>query len=123
MQMVKRTGSTNPVVRALIRNLKKASKTWGAPIWKTVAELINKPKRQHIHVNISKINRYSKKDDIVVVPGKVLGAGKIDHPVIVAALAFSKSAREKIISVGGQCISINQAIKIRPTGSDVKIIG
>ncbi|MGB9729317.1 MAG: 50S ribosomal protein L18e [Thermoprotei archaeon] len=121
--MVKKTGPTNPVIRVLVRNLRKASKTWGAPIWKTVAELIEKPKRQRIHVNISRINRYTEKDDIVVVPGKVLGAGKIDHPVIVAAVSFSKAAREKIINAGGQCVSINQIVKIRPNGSNVKIVG
>jgi len=121
--MVKKTGPTNPIVRALIRKLRKASKTWGAPIWKTVAELIEKPRRQRIYVNVSKINRYSEKEELVIVPGKVLGAGKIDHPVIVAALSFSKAAREKIVNAGGQCISISQAIKIKPTGSGVKIIG
>ncbi len=121
--MVKKTGPTNPVVRVITRNLRKASKTWGAPIWKTVAELIEKPRRKRIHVNVSRINRYSETNDIVVVPGKVLGAGKITHPVTVAALSFSKAAREKIINAGGQCISISQIIKIKPNGSGVKIIG
>lgn len=74
-------------------------------------------------VNISRLNRYTKENDQVVVPGKVLGAGLIDHPVTVAAFAFSNEAREKISRAKGKCISIPDLIKINPSGTNVKILG
>ncbi len=121
--MVKRTGPTNPLTRKTIRFLRKASKRYGAPIWRRVAELLEKPTRQRIEVNVSKINRYTSNGEYVVVPGKVLGAGHIDHPVVVAALSFSKSAADKIRAAGGRVLSLEQMVEERPDGSNVKILG
>lgn len=121
--MVKRTGPTNPFVRMTIRMLKKASKEYGAPIWAAVAELLQKPRRKRIHVNLSKINRYTKPNELVIVPGKVLGSGNINHPVKVAALSFSRTAVKKIKNAGGECLTYRQLIEISPQGSHVKVIG
>lgn len=121
--MVKRTGPTNIVIRKTIRLLKKASKENKVKIWKDVAERLEKPSRQRIIVNVSRINRHIKDGDIVLVPGKVLGAGKIDHRVTVAALSFSKLAYEKIVSAGGKCVHILDLLSLNPKGSNIKIIG
>jgi len=59
----------------------------------------------------------------VVVPGKVLGAGKIDHPINVGAFAFSERARSKILKAKGKCLSISDLMKKNPKGANVKIIG
>ena len=58
-----------------------------------------------------------------MVPGKVLGAGKIDHPVSVAAFAFSEQARSKILKAKGKCLFISDLVKKNPKGTGVKIIG
>jgi large subunit ribosomal protein L18e len=58
-----------------------------------------------------------------VVPGKVLGTGKIDHPVNVAAFAFSEQARSKILKAKGKCLSISDLMKKNPKGTNIKIIG
>ncbi len=58
-----------------------------------------------------------------MVPGKVLGAGKIDHPINVAAFAFSDQARLKILKAKGKCLSILELMKKNPKGANVKIIG
>ena len=121
--MVKRTGPTNPLTRMRIRALRKASKLYAAPIWRSVAEMLERPTRQRIEVNLSRINRYTKKGDAVIVPGKVLGSGELDHPVIVAALSFSKTAYKKITEVGGEALTLEEALKRFPNGSRVKIIG
>ena len=120
---MKRTGPTNVYLRRLIRLLRKAYRMHGAPIWRAVAEKLDRPRRKRIVVNVSRINRYTSPGDVVVVPGKVLGAGVIDHPVTVAAIGFSKSAREKIEAAKGRCIPIEELIKENPRGSGVKIIG
>ncbi|QIW24863.1 50S ribosomal protein L18e [Sulfolobus sp. S-194] len=105
--MVARTGSTNIMVRKLIDLLSKQKK----PLWKRVAEELQKPSRQRPYINIYKINKYTKPNDIVVVPGKVLGIGNLDHPVTVVALSFSKSAKEKIEKSGGKVISLYKALE------------
>lgn len=114
---------TNPELIRLVRLLRKAAKENEASIWKAVAENLAKPRRKRIAVNVSRINRYSKDGDEVVVLGKVLGAGLINHPVKVAALDFSDQARQKIIKARGKCLSIPELIKASPKGSNVKIIG
>ncbi len=118
------TGPTSVEIRLLIRLLRKAYRAYGAPIWRAIAEHLEKPTRVRKKwvVNIGKINRLTKPGDTVVVPGKVLGAGTIDHPVVVAALKFSKSAVEKIKAAGGEAIHIAELIRRNPTGSNVKIL-
>ncbi|MDK2383910.1 MAG: 50S ribosomal protein L18e [Candidatus Korarchaeota archaeon] len=119
---MRRTGPTNILVRRMIRALIKASNTHGAPIWRAVAEELERPRRRRVAVNLSRINRYTEPGDTVVVPGKVLGAGGLDHPVTIAALAFSEKALEKIRLAGGKPLSIFELVESNPRGSRVKIM-
>lgn len=119
---MRRSGPTNYIIRKTIRELIKASNKHRSRIWKYIAELLMKPSRKRVAVNISKIRRYTKPADVVVIPGKVLGAGSISHPVTVAALAFSSSAIEKIKAANGRVMHILELVKERPKGSGVKII-
>lgn len=120
---MKRTGPTNIYLRLLVSDLRKAYKRYGAPIWKTVAEMLYKPRRRRIVVNVDRIATFTKSGDTVVVPGKVLGGGNIGHPVTVAAWRFSTIARRKIERAGGECITIRELIRRNPVGKNVKIIG
>jgi len=117
-----RTGPTSLVTRKLIDQLRRASKIYNAPAWKRVAEILEKPTRSRPQVNLSKINRYSKEGEMVVVPGKVLGAGRLEKSVTVAAYAFSESAIEKIKAAGGRAITLEQALKENPEARNVRII-
>lgn len=74
-------------------------------------------------MNLSSLDRYTQKNETAVVPGKVLGAGKINHPITVAAFAFSEKAEEKIKAAKGKCLSFFDLVKKNPKGSNVKIIG
>jgi len=107
---------------ALIKLLKKAARENNARIWMYVAELLGQPRRLRPQVNISKINRYTKEGETIIVPGKVLGAGFLDHKVTVAAYAYSESARKKILDAGGEAISIEELLTRNPKGSGVKIL-
>ncbi len=120
---MKRSGPTNIVVRKLIAQLKKASRENNAEIWSYVAELLGKPSRNRITVNISRINRFANEGEVIVVPGKVLGAGSLSKKVAVAALAFSETAILKIKSVGGEVLTIEDLIRKNPTGSGVRVLG
>ncbi|RJS70494.1 MAG: 50S ribosomal protein L18e [Candidatus Syntrophoarchaeum sp. WYZ-LMO15] len=113
---------TNPTLLGLIDELKRLSRENNAPIWRDIAKRLERPRRRWPEVNISRINRYSREDEIVVVPGKVLGCGEIDHPVTVAAFSFSSRAREKIITEKGRAIDIRGLAEENPSGRGVKII-
>lgn len=122
MQTTKRVISTNIVVRRTIRELRKAANQNNAAVWDYVADLLERPRRLRYAVNLSKINRYSRPGEVVVVPGKVLGAGSVDHAVTVAALGFSEQAVEKIRAAGGRVVHILQLVRENPRGSGVRII-
>ncbi|AIF68815.1 50S ribosomal protein L18 [Palaeococcus pacificus DY20341] len=119
---MKRTGPTDINLRRLIRYLKKKSNEENVNIWKDVAWRLERPRRQRAEVNVSKINRYTKEGDFVIVPGKVLGAGSINHKVIVAAWSFSEEAKKKIAEAGGEAIKIEELIERNPKGSGVIIM-
>ncbi|MEM2954613.1 MAG: 50S ribosomal protein L18e [Candidatus Nanoarchaeia archaeon] len=117
--MSKRTGPTNQRTQNLIKLLK----TQQAQIWKRLAKEFGKATRKRREVNLSKIQRYAREKDFVLVPGKVLGTGKLTKPIKIAALNFSKSAEEKIIAAGGKIIELEKLIKDNPKGTDIRILG
>jgi len=118
-----RTGPTNPGLKDLINELKKASIDQKAAIWKRIALDLERPTRNRRIVNLSKINRFTKDNETVVVPGKVLGSGTLDHKVNIAAYTFSQSAIEKINKAGSKVILLNDIIKESPKGKGIRIIG
>jgi len=120
--MVHRTGPTDINVRKLIRKLRKQSRIEQVNIWCDISERLLGPRRQRAEVNVSKINRYTKDGDTVLVPGKVLGAGNLNHRVYVAALSFSQNAKRKIEATGGKCLTIEELMQINPRGSNIIII-
>jgi len=119
---VKKLRTTNPELIALIRDLKKHSRITKAEIWGTLAEQLSSSRRSRIAVNLSRLNRFTKDGETVVVPGKVLGAGRADHPLIVAAFAFSELAKLKMLKARGKCLSIRDLMKENSSGKNVKLI-
>jgi len=120
---MKRTGPTNPILQDLIRELKKASIEQNVAIWKRVATDLEKSTRSRRIVNLSKINRYTEDNEIIVVPGKVLGSGELNHKISVSALKFSESALEKLNKIGAKVIPLIDLIKENPKGKKIRIIG
>ena len=120
---MRETKSTNPQVIQLIQFLKKQSSEKGAPIWKDVAEKLSKPSRQSIAVNLSKINRYTDKNATILVPGKILASGTLDHALTVAAFDASDKAKAKLAAAKAKYLSIAELVEKNPEGSNVTIIG
>jgi large subunit ribosomal protein L18e len=120
--MVKRTGPTNVYLKQLVETLKKQSYEKNAAIWRTVAEKLEKPRRQKVEINLSDIERLSEKDEIILVPGTVLGDGDLSKPISIAAWRFSPSAEEKIKKAKGKIMSIEELMKDKPDGSGVRIL-
>ena len=120
---LKNTKKTNPLLIQLINDLKKISWAEEAPIWRDIAKRLEKSLRNHSEVNISRIARYVKKGETIVIPGKLLGSGFIDFPVTVAAFKASDAAKKKIRQAGGKIISIHELVRMNPKGGKVRIIG
>lgn len=120
--MAKRTGPTNPILKALIEDLKKRSIEEQSNFLKDMAEKLNKPRRQRIEVNIAHIERYAKKNETIIVPGIVLGYGELTKPVTISAWKFSKPAKEKIKNSKGKAISIEELVNKNSRGTNVRIL-
>jgi large subunit ribosomal protein L18e len=76
-----------------------------------------------VAVNLSRVNRYTDKNATVVVPGKLLASGNLDHAVTVAAFAASDKAKAKLASAKAKYLSITELVEKNPSGSNVAIIG
>ena len=113
--------STNPELMVVVHSLRKQAQN-DAPIWRDVAERLASSRRSRVAVNLSRLNRYTKAKDSVVVPGKVLGAGSLEHSVSVAAFSFSDQARVKISKAKSKCLSILELLESNPKGSNVRIL-
>lgn len=107
----------NPRRKRLIEELSKKEEK----IWKDVAKRLLKPR--NVVVNVARINCYAKKDDKILVPGKVLGYGNLDKTVYVGAFSFSKEAEKKIKNAGGKCINIEELVDENPKGNKIRIFG
>ena len=121
--MTKRTGPTNQLLKNLIMELKKRSNEQSVNLWKRIALDLEKPTRQRRVVNLSRINRYAKENDIIVVPGKVLGSGFLNHKLTISAYQFSEQAKDKIEKVGAKIIPLLELSKEKPNGKKIRIIG
>jgi large subunit ribosomal protein L18e len=119
---MKETKTENPELVQLIRFLKKESREKQAHIWLDVAEYLSKSRSQRVSVNLSRINRNSQRNDVVVVPGKILGSGSINHTVTVASFGASGKAREKLAAAKVKYLSIPQLLEKNPKGAKIKII-
>jgi large subunit ribosomal protein L18e len=106
----------------LLQLLKKAAIENDAAIWKRVASDLEAPTRKRRVINVYKLDRYVKDNEVVVVPGKVLGSGEISKKITVAAYTFSEQAVQKI-NAKGKCLSIRELVEKNPKGNKVRIMG
>ena len=121
--MAKITGTSNPYLKQLIRELKRLSLKEKTALWRATALNLEKPTRKRRSINLVKIEKYAKDQETILVPGKVLGSGALDHSVVVAAFNFSTGARALIENAKGKCLTIQELIKQNPKGKNVRVIG
>lgn len=105
------------------KELEKLSKISKKHVWMDVSERILSPRKNRASVNVADISRNTKDGSRIIVPGKVLGAGSINHKVTVAALSFSQGAKTKIIASGGKCLEIEEFAKSTREVKDVVVLG
>jgi large subunit ribosomal protein L18e len=113
---------TNPLLVELIVELRKAAQTTGAGLWTDIADRLERPAKLWPQVNVDKVSGLAHDDEIVLVPGKVLSTGEPKKGLKVAAFNFSENARQKIMSAGGQCLAIQDVVRMSPKGRGVRIV-
>ena len=106
-----------------IWTLRRAFKNSKAPIWKSLENELSGPRSNRREVNVSELANITKNNEVVMVPGKVLGSGAIGHRLTVCTFSISESAAKKIIDSGGKIITLDDLIKNHPDGTGVRIIG
>lgn len=117
-KMDKYADPTNPVLIETLELLEKQDQD----IWSAVRENLGKVNRDRPEVNISQVERITEEGDTVVIPGKLLGSGRLTKEVNVAAFSASKSARQQVEDEGGEYMFIRDLVEENPEGSEVKIV-
>ncbi len=113
----------NPLLASLIRSLEEKGRQEKTPLWAALAKKLNRPRRMGYEVNMFRLEKHAAPKETVVVPGSVLGSGKLTKPLAVAALRFSGKAEEKIKKAGGSCISIEKFAGEYKKGKKILIMG
>lgn len=119
---MEKTGPSNPHMRKLIADLRSLANKEKVMLWKRIADELEKPTRRRRETSIENINKSTKKDETIIVPGKILSKGELNHNVKIAAWKFSEASKQKINKTG-KIISIPELIKENPKGKGVRIIG
>ncbi len=119
---VKTENKSSQDLKFAIENLLKVSRENNSPIWRDIAESLSGSRKNYASVNLGKISRLCKQDDVIVVPGKILGSGIIDKKLKVSALFISEKAMRKLRDSGSEFVPLEQLAEEMPKGTDVKII-
>ena len=106
-----------------IWSLRSAFKRSKAPIWRALQEELAGPRANRREINVRRLSEISKADEVVVIPGKVLGTGSLGHKLTVCAFSISQTAAKKIIGSGGTVLTFDDLINKHPDGKGVRIIG
>lgn len=120
---MKRTGPENQRLIALISELKKIGSQDSVPMFKRLAYDLEMSTRQRRIVNISRLNRNTKDGEVIVVPGKVLGDGILDHSLKIYAFSYSEGALASIKKAKSDALEMEDLLKENTKGKKIRIIG
>ena len=97
----------------------KSGKLPKKEIWQKLSHEAGKPVRKRVEMNLSRLEALTKDGEIVLFPGKVLGAGAFSRKITIAARGYTKGTKEKIEKAGGKCVSFEEIAKAHPKGTNV----
>ncbi|MEK6873941.1 MAG: 50S ribosomal protein L18e [Nanoarchaeota archaeon] len=92
------------------------------PAWIKISDIISRPRRKKVVLNLDEISSQCKDGDSVLIPGKVLGTGNIDKKIKMIALSFSESAKEKLKKSKIETLHIDEEMKKNPHAKDIKVL-
>lgn len=117
------TNKTDDRLKTLVTSLRNTIKRTHLKVWGPIIKELEEPRRTRREVNVSRVSRYGDEGKTIIIPGKVLGAGKIEKRLTVAALSFSQQAKRKIEEAGGKCLTIENVLESDPKGDNIQLIG
>ncbi|MBW2995636.1 50S ribosomal protein L18e [Candidatus Woesearchaeota archaeon] len=88
----------NEQLTKLIGEMRKLAIEQKVDFWKKIANELEKSTRRKRIVNIEKIGRNINEGEVAVVPGKVLGPGKIKAEIVCHNASESAKKENKIMS-------------------------
>lgn len=106
----------------MTHRLRKLSRAHDAPIWRMVAERLERARHQTIPLNVGELDRIAHDGETIVVAGKLLADGRLAKKVTVGAFAYSKEARGKIRAAGGTALTLDELVGAHPDGSGVRLL-
>ncbi len=121
--MARKNQKTNPVLMDLIHDLKKNAYEQQTPLWKDIAERLERPLQTWPVVNLDRINNTITDKETALIPGKVLSDGALTKKTTIAAWMFSDNARKKISDAGSTPVTIQKLVKDNPKGKNIRIVG
>ena len=113
----------NTAIYNTIWTLRRAFKNSKAPIWRALEYELSNRRSNRREVNVGTLSNITKDDEIVIIPGKLLGSGIIDHKLAICTFSISEGAAKKILEAGGKIITLDRLIEKYPDGKGVRIIG
>ncbi len=113
----------NTMVDNTSRTLRNAFRDNKAPIWRALKEELAGSRANRREINVRRLAEITKGDEVVIVPGKVLGTGSLGHKLTICAFSISETAAKKVIESGGRVVTFDDLIKRHPNGKGVRIIG
>jgi large subunit ribosomal protein L18e len=115
--------SSNPIINETLKKLESVPKEQNKTFWIGIIEMISRPNSRRPVVNVGKISQLTKENDVVLIPGKILGGGLVDHAITVGALFMSKAAGKKIATAGGSVLNLVEFAEKYADGSGIIVMG
>ncbi len=109
----------NQITTKLTEKVYEKARTDKSKFWWVIAKELEKSRRTRPEVNLYKLSKVTKDGETVLVPGKVLGTGTLDHKLNVIALSFSATALEKL---GKMAVTLSDLVDSGKTPKAVRII-
>ncbi|MFA5303596.1 MAG: 50S ribosomal protein L18e [Candidatus Nanoarchaeia archaeon] len=116
-------GTTSYHTQGLINDFEKLYRKTKKPLFKRIVDELKKSSRQKRDINLSKINRYSIEGSNIIVLGKVLSSGELEHKVNIVAFSYSKVALDKLNKKSCTASLIDELAKTGKIPSKVIILG
>lgn len=119
---IKADKKTSSEITETIDTLLRVSRESNFSMWRDIARRLSGGKQRYASINVGKLNDISKEGEILIVPGSVLGEGKLTKKVVIAGLRASRTALDKISSSGSTFKKLKDLASENPKPSNARIM-
>jgi len=92
------------------------------PAWEKIIKKVSGSRRKRLELNLDEIDNQTKDNDLVIIPGRVLGKGNIKKKIKISAMKYTESAKEKLKESKIEFNLIEEEIKSNPEGKGIKVL-